>query len=72
MLAVAEGRSAAAEEAAAAAVATFRAHALPWEEAEAHSLRGRTAAATGLYRELGAGSRWLAWADGLPSARHLP
>ena len=65
-----------------AAVSAFRAHHLPWEEAEADCLwaralaanrpaeaTGHLQAATGLYRELDASPRWTAWATGLAGSR---
>ena len=71
MLAAADGRSREADEAFASAVRTFRAYACSWDEAEARSLwyqalparadRQRGVAA-GLYRRMGAGRRWTAWA----------
>jgi hypothetical protein len=64
LLAAADGRSEEAAAALAAAVSTFRAYALPWEEAEALRLLGRSAGAVALLRRLGAGPRWLAWAAG--------
>jgi DNA-binding SARP family transcriptional activator/ATP/maltotriose-dependent transcriptional regulator MalT len=71
LVAAADGRAEEAAAALTAAVSTFRAHALPWEEGEALRLWGRTsrasdrhADAVDLYRRLGAGSRWLAWAAG--------
>lgn len=60
LLAAADGRHADADAALAAALSTFRAHALPWEEAEALRLRGRHADAADRYRRLGAGARWAA------------
>jgi DNA-binding SARP family transcriptional activator/energy-coupling factor transporter ATP-binding protein EcfA2 len=64
LLAAADGRHADAEAALAGALSTFRAHALPWEEAEALRLWGRHADAADRYRRLGAGTRWAAWAAG--------
>jgi hypothetical protein len=71
LVAAADGRPEEAAAALTAAVSSFRAHALPWEEGEALRLWGRTARASDrhvdavdLYRRLGAGSRWLAWAAG--------
>jgi DNA-binding SARP family transcriptional activator/tetratricopeptide (TPR) repeat protein len=76
LAASAGGRSGPAREAFAGAVATFRARGLVWEEAEARCLWARTlpserrgagagelrATAASLYRRLGAGPRWAAWA----------
>jgi DNA-binding SARP family transcriptional activator/energy-coupling factor transporter ATP-binding protein EcfA2 len=64
LLAAADGRHADAEATLAGALSTFRAHALPWEEAEALRLWGRHADAADRYRRLGAGARWAAWAAG--------
>jgi hypothetical protein len=50
LLAAADGRPEAADAALAGAVSTFRAHALPWEEAEALRLWGRHADAADRYR----------------------
>ena len=53
------------------AVETFRAHACSWDEAEARCLWARALpadadrqreTAAGLYRRMGAGRRWTAWA----------
>jgi hypothetical protein len=71
MLAAIEGRPGEAREAFAAAVQTFRAYTCCWDEAEARCLWGKGLpaeagrqrdAAVGLYRRIGAGRRWVAWA----------
>jgi hypothetical protein len=71
MLAAADGRPGHAGEAFAAAVGTFHAHACSWDEAEARCLWAKAlpaeadrqrAAAADLYRRMGAGRRWTAWA----------
>ena len=82
VLAGMHGRTGQAESAFTAAVEAFRAHHLPWEEAEAHCLWARALAAnrpaeavghlqagTGLYRQLDASPRWTAWATGLAGSR---
>ena len=71
MLAAADGRPGQAGEAFAAAVEIFQAHGCSWDEAEARFLwakalpaeagRQRQTAAD-LYRRIGAGRRWAAWA----------
>jgi DNA-binding SARP family transcriptional activator len=78
VLAGVDGRAGQADTAFAAAVSAFRAHHLPWDEAEAHCLwarslcadrpadaSGHLQAGTDLYRRLGASPRWTAWATGL-------
>jgi tetratricopeptide (TPR) repeat protein len=71
VLAAADGRSREADEAFASAVRTFRAYACSWDEAEARSLWDQAlparadrqgGVAAGLYRRMGAGRRWTAWA----------
>ncbi|HZD68734.1 MAG TPA: hypothetical protein VFA45_07395, partial [Actinomycetes bacterium] len=78
VLAGVDSRAGQADMAFAAAVSAFRAHHLPWDEAEAHCLwaralcadrpadaTGHLQAGTDLYRRLGAGARWTAWATAL-------
>lgn len=71
MLAATDGRPVEAGKAFAAAVETFRAHACSWDEAEARCLRAKALptgarrqreTAAGIYRRIGAGGRWAAWA----------
>ena len=71
LLAAADGRRGEAGEAFAASVEIFRAYACSWDEAEARSLWARALpaeagrqrqAAADLYRRIGAGRRWVAWA----------
>jgi hypothetical protein len=64
LLAAADGRPEDADAALTGAMATFRAYELPWEEGEALRLWSRRADAADLYRRLGVGARWVAWAAG--------